>query len=133
MKKFLILLAAPVLLFLFSCSYAQEKADPALAAQDEARYTWNFGKVKKDETLKHTFSLANDSNATLNIKNVQTSCGCTAVEIKNKVLLPGETTELEVKVEVKGYAGEVKQYVFVYTDNLDNPVLRFIIKAEVTE
>ncbi len=133
MKKFLILLAAPVLLSLFSCLYAQGAAGPVLAAQDESRYTWDFGKVKKDETLKHAFSLTNDCSETLNVKNVQTSCGCTTAEIKKKVLLPGESTELEVKVEVKGYAGEVKQYVFVYTDNLDNPVLRFIIKAEVTE
>jgi hypothetical protein len=44
---------------------------------------FDFGKVKQGEVLKHTFSLKNDSTKNvLNIKNVHTSCGCTASEVK---------------------------------------------------
>ena len=131
MKKIFIFLAVPMILSWFLCSYAQNKVSSPQEAQDDPRFVWDFGKVKKAETLKHTFTLPNDSRYTLKIKNVQTSCGCTAADIKNKILRPGENIELEVKVKLAGYKGEVKQYVFVYTDSLDNPILRFIIKADV--
>ncbi len=131
MKKFFIILAAPIVLLLVSCSHAQEKTSFLSKANDESGYTWDFGQVHKDEILKHTFILTNDSNVTLTINNVQATCGCTTSEVKKKILLAGESTELEVKLKTKGYVGEVKQYIFVYTDSLDNPILRFIIKAYV--
>ncbi|TBR18134.1 DUF1573 domain-containing protein [bacterium] len=131
MKKCYMLLALSVLFFWISCSHAQDKVNSSLEAQDDPRYVWDSGKVSKSEILEHTFILPNDSRYTLKIKNVQTSCSCTTAEIKNKILRQGENIELKVKVKLKGYKGEVKQYIFVYTDSLDNPILRFIIKAEV--
>jgi hypothetical protein len=47
------------------------------------------------------------------------------------VLPPKESTLLEVKFNSKGYSGPTQQYIYVHTDNLDNPVLKFTIKAEV--
>lgn len=93
--------------------------------------TWDFGRVTQGDVLKHEFSVKNETNKVLNIKDVTTSCGCTGSEIKKKALEPAETTVLEVKFNSKGYVGDIQQHIFVNTDNLDNPVLRFIIKANV--
>jgi metal-sulfur cluster biosynthetic enzyme len=93
---------------------------------------FDFGKVKQGEVLKHTFSLKNDSTKNvLNIKNVHTSCGCTASEVKKKILRPQEETSIEVEFNTKGYLGQVKQYIYVHTDNKEQPVLRLTIKAEI--
>jgi len=99
-----------------------EKSDP---------YAWDFGKVKEGEVLKHEFVLKNDSEKTLNIKEVHTSCGCTASEVKKKKLQPGESTIVEVKFNTKAYSGVVQQFIYVNTDSLDKPIIKFIIKADI--
>jgi len=94
-------------------------------------YLWDFGEVKQGEVLKHKFVLKNESKVTLNIKEVNTSCSCTASEIEKKNLLPGESTTIEVQFKTKGYSGLVQQFIYVHTDNLENPIIKFTIKAEV--
>ncbi len=94
-------------------------------------YSWDFGQAQEGEVLKHTFVLKNESEKTLTIKDVNTSCGCTASKVEKKILLPGESTEIEVQFNSKGYSGLTQQYVYVHTDSLDKPIIRFIIKAEV--
>lgn len=123
------------LFFNFSGCYAQEHLTEQgnLTKKEEVGdpYAWDFGEVKQGEVLKHVFVLKNESLKTLNIKEVTTSCGCTASKIKKKTLLSQENTSLEVQFKTKGYSGPTKQYVYVRTDSLDNPVIRFIIKADV--
>ena len=99
-----------------------EKSDP---------YSWDFGQVKEGEVLKHNFVLKNESKKILNIKDVNTSCGCTVSKVEKKTLLPGESTLIEVEFNTKGYSGSTQQFVYVHTDNIDNPVIRYIIKAEL--
>ena len=124
-------------LFIFSSCYAGEylSGQGNLTNKKESTdpYAWDFGQVKQGEVLSHTFTLKNDSLKTLNIKEVTTSCGCTSSVIKKKTLLSQEGTSIEVKFNTKGYSGPTKQYIYVHTDSLDNPVIRFIIKAEIVK
>lgn len=123
------------LFFLPAGCKARQRADilPQGESEKPDPYDWDFGQVRQGEILQHTFILKNDSPETLKIKEVHTSCGCTLSEIKKKILSPGESTELEVKLNTKDYSGSLQQYIYVHTDNLDNPILKFIIKAEVAE
>ena len=123
MRKFILSLFL-VLSFTFFCFAEDKGSDPNL---------WDFGTVKEGLVSSHEFSLKNNSNKTLNIMNVGTSCGCTVSEAGKKILLPGESTVIKVKFDSKGYSGEVKQFVYVNTDNVDNPLIRFIIKANVVK
>lgn len=95
--------------------------------------SWDFGQVKEGEVLRHEFLLKNETAKTLNIKEIHTSCGCTASEVKKKTLLPQESTLIEVKFDSKGYSGQTQQFIYVHTDSLDNPIIRYIIKAEVVK
>lgn len=97
----------------------------------ESLDSWDFGNVKEGEVLQHTFIITNNAKAVLKITNVTTSCGCTASEIKKKELAPAESTSLEVKFNSKGYSGWAQQYIYVNTQSLENPILRFIIRANV--
>ena len=96
-------------------------------------FTWDFGQVKQGEVVSHSFILKNDSAKTLKIIGVNTSCGCAVSETKKKILSPQESTEVAVKFNSKGYLGAVQQFVYVNTDNVDKPVIRFIIKADVVK
>jgi hypothetical protein len=125
------------ILFLFvvtGCS-AQDNAQLPDKSEGEQldQHTWDFGQVEENVILKHEFVFKNESSNVLNIKDVNTSCGCTVSEVKKKTLEPGESTIIGVSFNSKGYSGPVEQYVYVNTDNLDNPVLRYIIKANVVK
>ncbi len=113
-----------ILAIVFSCNccYAGNQAD---------LFNFDFGKVRQGEVLRHTFTLRNDSSKVLNIKDINTSCGCTASKISKKKLAPKESTTIEVVFNTKGYSGIVTQFIYVNTDNLDNPIIRFTIKTEV--
>ena len=99
--------------------------------KNEDYYTWDFGQAKEGIILKHTFVLKNTYQKTLNIKDVNTSCGCTVSKVGKNTLLPGEETSIDVSFNSRGYFGAVQQFVYVHTDDLDNPVIRYIIKANV--
>jgi hypothetical protein len=111
--------------------YSQNQANTASEAQTNDQYVWDFGQVRAGDIAKHTFIFKNETNEILTIKNVSTSCGCTASEVKKKVLQPGESTEIEVRFNSKKYSGPVKQYVYVNTDDPVSPVVKFTIKADV--
>lgn len=111
--------------------YSQNAVIVVNKPSPEDDYFYDFGQVKEDEVLKHNFTLKNTSGKVLNIKDVNTSCSCTVSKVEKKSILPEETTLIEVNFDTKGYSGQTQQYIYVHTDNLDNPILRFIIKASV--
>lgn len=96
-------------------------------------YTWDFGSVKAGGVLKHDFVLKNDSAKALKIGEVNTSCGCTVSKVEKKVLGAQESTLIKVEFNTFGYNGLTQQFVYVNTDNLDKPVIRYIIKADVVK
>jgi hypothetical protein len=125
------------LLFSFASCYAnnpEKNQGPVVSATKMVDpFTLDFGKVKQGEVLKHSFILKNDSTKLLNIKDVHTSCGCTASKAGKKTLAPGESTAIDVSFNTKGYSGQVAQFIYVNTDSVDKPVIRFMIKAEVVK
>ena len=96
-------------------------------------YEKDFGVVKEGENLKHSFLVLNDSDKVLKIKSVDSSCGCTVSEVDRKDVAPKESFTLNVEFKTKGYSGEVQQFVYLYTDNIENSLIRFIIKAKVVK
>ena len=98
---------------------------------NDAAAVWAFGQIKEGTVAKHTFIFKNDTQKTVTIKDVNTSCGCTASQVKNKVLAAGEQTDIDVSFNSKNYSGSVEQFIFVNTDNIDKPVIKYVIKADV--
>lgn len=113
-----------LLIFLFfQFSHAENKiVDPN---------EWDFGKVKQGEILKHDFLFRNKTPNILKITGINTSCGCTASQAKKNDLKPGESTMINVTFNSKGYSGEIKQFIYVNTDNINLPIVKFTIKAQV--
>ena len=120
---------AVFLFFLQMVCYAEQPLTQSKEMSDP--YTWDFGSIKQGEVVAHDFTLKNESEKTLTIIGVNTSCGCTVSEARDKVLGPQELTLIGVKFNSKDYSGAVRQFVYVNTDSLDKPLIRFIIKANV--
>jgi hypothetical protein len=125
---FLILLSLP----LQGC-HAQEARNEEKRMQGDEPYTWDFGRIKEGEIASHRFVLKNESDKEIRIKDITSSCGCTAYDITSKIIMPAEEASIGVKFNSKGYYGPVKQYVYVHTDNPDNPIIRLTIQVEVTK
>lgn len=87
---------------------------PKIVFKSEA---WDFGKIKQGKDVTAEFVFTNTGDAPLNIKNVETSCGCTAVLVSDKTVGPGKSGKIKVTFNSTGYAGEVTKYVFVETDD----------------
>jgi Protein of unknown function (DUF1573) len=92
---------------------------------------WDFGRVNQGVVLKHDFTFKNETPGILKITGINTSCGCIASQAEKKSLPPGESAVINVAFNSKGYSGAVKQFIYVNTDNVGLPVIRFIVKAEV--
>jgi hypothetical protein len=103
------------------------------AVEESDIYSYDFGQVKEGEILKHNFVFKNKSQNPLTIKKLDTSCGCTGSRAEKMILLPQEETLIEVQLNTKGYKGKTQQYIYVETDNLDNPLTKYIIEAEVVK
>jgi len=131
----LYLLIILAVFFLSGCSTALKDQRASVISGpvkiETEQYTWDFGQIKQNEILKHEFILKNETSLTLNLKDATSSCGCTVLALKKKVLLPTESTAIEVKFDSRGYLGPIQQFVYLSTDSKDIPVIRFIIKANV--
>lgn len=134
MKKILLSIIIVILpMIIWAADINRISVGSLVLDQSSDIFMWDIGKMKEGQVLKHTFVLANDSDKLLKIKEIHTSCGCTASKIDKKNLMPGETSNIGVEFNSKGYSGEVKQFVYVSTDSSDNPLLRFIIRAVVVK
>ena len=91
----------------------------------------DMGSVKEGEEATGRLFIRNNSDSIITIRDVQTSCGCTVAEPKQKVLAPGAFTVLEVTIDSTVKQGEVKKSVRV-TDSAGH-VAKAILKLNVTE
>ncbi|MHB8055564.1 MAG: DUF1573 domain-containing protein, partial [Candidatus Aminicenantales bacterium] len=79
--------------------------------------TWDFGKIKQGAPASYEFVFKNEGNEVLQIGNVESSCGCTAVLVSDKKVDPGKSGKIKVTFNSTGYAGEVVKYVYVETND----------------
>ncbi len=93
--------------------------------------TWNFGKVKQGAVLEHEFAFKNVGDVKLNVGNVETSCGCTAALVTNKSLEPGAEGKIKVAFTSTGYSGDVSKYIYVDSDDPEQPRVQLKITAEI--
>jgi hypothetical protein len=122
--------------FAFAEANSQVNMQPVLKEDrlEVSPYTWDLGQVKKNQVIKRIFSLKNESQKALNITGINASCACTVSEVKNKSLLPGQTTEVAIRFDSRGYSpGPIQQHVYIHTDDEADPVLKFTVKVEVTK
>ncbi len=91
----------------------------------------DFGKVKQGKVLEHVFVFTNEGDSTLSIKGVRTSCGCTAVLLKNKdkEVPPGQTGEVKVTFNTRGYANKVSKYIYIDSNDRGQPSTRLTVSA----
>ena len=91
--------------------------------------SYDFGKIGPGESVSHTFRLTNDSDSTLRIKEVESSCPCTEWHLSTRLIQPGKEYELTVLFgdTVKGPFERV--VTLKYENNV--PEKRFVVSGEI--
>jgi hypothetical protein len=109
---------------------AVEKSVPAPKISVEPA-AFDFGKALPGKTLEKQFSIRNFGDADLVIEGISTTCGCTAglMDDAHKVLKPGASGQLRVRLETREYSGKLVRSVLVRSNDPETKLLE--VKVEV--
>lgn len=91
---------------------APSAAPPATNAGPKIQFAtpvYDFGKAKCGDIVKYTYYFTNTGVETLELNNVQGSCGCTAVGNWSRKVEPGQTGEIPVQFNSANFNGPVTQ------------------------
>lgn len=64
---------------------------------------WDFGEVVEGTLPEHYFRLYNTGNEDLILSKVQASCGCTSPSWPKEAIAPGDSAEIKVVFNTRGY------------------------------
>jgi len=92
---------------------------------------YNFGKVEEGKVVSHTFKLINKGSVDLEVKDIKTSCGCTAAMLSNKKIKPGETGTLKVDLDTKNRIGKMSRTITIVSNDIEQENKVLTIYAEV--
>lgn len=82
---------------------------------------WDFGTVKANDVMKHTFIIENPANKKCIIKSVLASCGCTKYELEKDTLYPKEKCKLNVLLKTPNTVGYFMRDISIYSTISDKP------------
>jgi hypothetical protein len=111
-------------------------AAPAAAPEQGPRIAvepkvFDFGKAQQEKTLEKEFRVRNLGAADLVIEDVVTTCGCTVAEGYAKVVKPGGSTPLRVKLQTRNSVGKLARSVLVKSNDPSGRSVEIKVEAQV--
>jgi len=94
---------------------------------------FDFGKAYKGDKVEHVYKFENRGKATLEIRKVKPSCGCTAAVLSNNTILPGENGEIKATLNTVNYGGKVTKTISVLSNDPNTSNHKLTISGEVIE
>jgi len=95
-------------------------------------FTYDFGTVKKGESVKHDFTITNEGKSELIIRKKSASCGCTLAELSKTNIKPGETTVLSATLNTASKSGDVATTITLITNDPKNSKVILFFRGNVT-
>lgn len=89
------------------------------------------GESWEGDAVSHVFTFTNTGNAVLEITRVRSGCGCTASNLSSDRIAPGQSGEIRVSFNTRGYRGRKSQYVYVTSNAPASPTLRLTLATTV--
>lgn len=111
-----------------SLSEAELASAPVASFSEE---THDFGEINEGDKVECVFTLKNTGKRDLIIRNVKTSCGCTAVSPEKKIISANETVPLKVVFNSRGKRGRQNKAITVITNDPKNPTTILRISTNV--
>ncbi len=122
------LAAAALLAVLIPHHGVQAGGAPRLACDNPV---YEFGSADETVIVENVFILRNTGSAPLEIRGVETSCGCTITQMSGSVIPPGGAAPLTAKLNLKGRRGRQEKNITVSSNDPQQPqlVLKMIGQA----
>ncbi len=120
------------LIFVFVFSFGLTMLSGMFLHLDNFRmseYNHSFGTIEKDSPVTHTFTIFNEAETPLLIKEVKTTCGCTVAEYTKEPIMSTEKGSITVKYNA-AKKGKFSKPVKVYTNAQEDPIV-LTIEGEV--
>ena len=132
MRNFTLLFA---LVFLMGINvFAQTKTTTLKTGGPEITFeseVVDYGTIKQDENGIRYFKFKNTGDAPLIIQSAVGSCGCTVPKYPNEPILPGQSSQIEVKYDTHR-VGAFSKNVTITTNATDQSKKVLTIKGTVT-
>lgn len=97
-----------------------------------AATTVDIGTMEPATTRDVEFNFSNQGKRDLVIRNIRSTCGCTAVQQgSNSVLKPGESSSIKATFNSGSYKGKVNKAIYVYTNDPKNSEVILMLNADV--
>jgi FtsZ-interacting cell division protein ZipA len=90
----------------------------------------DFGNIKSDKKVQHTFTFTNTGQAPLIIENATATCGCTVPEWPKEPVLPGKTGTIKVEYDPAGRTAQQSKQITI-TANTEPSINQLTIRANV--
>ena len=91
--------------------------------------TVDFGEAESGKVIDVEFEFTNTGDELLIIKNISTSCGCTAAKLDKREYQPDEKGVIKVKFFTQGYSGKVVKTVTVSSNDKDKIYSRLKVQG----
>lgn len=101
-----------------------EEARPKISFRELEHH---FGNVAQGDKPAYRFKFSNEGTAPLEIRNIQSSCGCTAAVAGQKTIEPQGAGEIDVTFNSAGRSGSFQKSVRVVTNDPASPTVELKI------
>jgi len=91
---------------------------------------FDFGDIKADKKVSHTFTFTNTGEAPLVIQSATATCGCTVPEWPKEPIAPGKTGSIKVEYDPSGRSGQQSKQITIMA-NTEPQVNQLTIKTNI--
>ncbi|HEX2922360.1 MAG TPA: DUF1573 domain-containing protein [Bacteroidales bacterium] len=97
--------------------------------------TIDLGRINAETKNDVEFKFTNKGKSDLFIRNVRSSCGCTAIQQgeQGKPIKPGESGSIKATFNSGGYNGQVQKAIYVYANDPMKSEVVLMLKADVAQ
>lgn len=81
----------------------------------------DLGTIRQGRHAEQIFLLTNVGDQQLEIGQIKTSCGCTAVVPQKKTLAPGESTDMVADFNSTGFKGDIRKSITIHSNDANRP------------
>ncbi|MCS6904370.1 MAG: DUF1573 domain-containing protein, partial [Bacteroidia bacterium] len=89
------------------------------------------GEILEGQHLTYAFKFTNTGKSDLIIESAKASCGCTATAPKEKVIKPGQSSQIEASFDSHYKQGPQHKTITVKTNDITNPTIILHLKCTV--
>lgn len=98
---------------------AQSKPLTTLAISEDM---YDFGNIKKGESVEHVYEVTNTGKNPLIISSVKPGCGCTAPDYTKDPIMPGSKGKITLKFDSSNFDGQIHKQAEIYANVEKAPI-----------